>query len=60
MNRKPIEQAKDADLRGAKAALQRAADTAARLAQQTGTRLITVDSVEAAKRETRPEAKAGG
>lgn len=58
MNPKPIEQANDADLRGAKAALQRAGDAAARIARQTGTRLITIDAVNAAKRQIPSELNA--
>ena len=41
---KPIELAKDADIRGAWAALQRASAVAARIAQSTGTRLVVVES----------------
>ena len=44
MNPKSIEFAKDADIRGAWAALQRASVAAARIAQSTGTRLIVVES----------------
>ena len=44
MNPKPIELAKDADIRGAWAALQRASAVAARIAQSTGTRLVVVES----------------
>lgn len=42
MNNKPIELAKDGDLRGALAALRRAEAQAERIARQTGTRLINV------------------
>lgn len=59
MNPKPIEQAKDADLRGAWAAAQRAAAEAERIAKQTGTRLITVESLDAVNNETLEESKAG-
>jgi hypothetical protein len=44
MNTKPIELAKDPDLRGAIAALHRAEAQAKRIAQQTGTRLINIPS----------------
>lgn len=40
MNKQPIEQARDADLRQAGAALLRAAERARALAQQTGTALV--------------------
>ena len=40
MNKQPIEQARDADLRLAGAALLRAAERARALAQQTGTALV--------------------
>ena len=59
MNPKPIELAKDADLRGAPAALQRASVEAERIARQTGTRLITVESVDASKSSIHPESKVG-
>ena len=47
MNSKPIDSARDSDLRGAWAALQRASATAERIALQTGTRLINVESTGA-------------
>lgn len=59
MNPQPIESAKDSDLRGAWAALQRASATAQRIALQTDTRLITVESSEAAKGQIHPQPKAG-
>jgi len=40
MNQKPIGQAKDADIRNAQAALQRAAKRAREVAQQTHTALV--------------------
>lgn len=52
MNPKPIELAKDADIRGSWAALQRACTSAARIAQSTGTRLVVVDSSETSERQT--------
>jgi hypothetical protein len=58
MNPKPIALAKDADLRGALAALRRAEAEAERIAQQTGTRLITLDAVNATKRQTPSESNA--
>lgn len=52
MNTKPIELAKDPDLRGAIAALHRAEAQAKRIAQQTGTRLINVPAPSANKDES--------
>lgn len=40
MNHKPLEQARDADLRSSFAALQRAGQRARELAQRTGTALV--------------------
>ena len=40
MNKKPIENARDADLRLSKPALQRAAQRARVIAQQTGTAIV--------------------
>ena len=59
MNLQPIESANDPDLRGAWAALQRASAAAQRIALQTGTRLITVESSAAAKAQIHPQPKAG-
>ena len=59
MNPKPIELAKDADLRGAWAAAQRAAAEAERIAKQTGTRLIIVESSDASKAPILQESKVG-
>ncbi|MDG4551103.1 MAG: hypothetical protein P9F19_16890 [Candidatus Contendobacter sp.] len=42
MNTKPIEQARDADLRGSQAALLRAAQRARQIAAQTGTAIVVV------------------
>ena len=46
MNTKPIEMAKDADLRGMPHALARAAQRARELAARTGTRLVVVERGE--------------
>lgn len=46
MNTKPIEMAKDADLRGVPHALARAAQRARELAARTGTRLVVVERGE--------------
>ena len=46
MNTKPIEMAKDADLRGVPYALARAAQRARELAARTGTRLVVVERGE--------------
>lgn len=59
MNTKPIELAKDPDLRGAIAALRRAEAQAERIAQQTGTRLINVPSPSSDDDENRLQRKAG-
>jgi len=59
MNPKPIELAKDSDLRGAPAALHRAAAEAERIARQTGARMIVVESSEASKGQNPAEPKAG-
>lgn len=59
MNPQSIESAKDSDLRGAWAALQRASAAAERIALQTGTRLINVESSDTAKGQIRPQPKAG-
>lgn len=40
MNKRPIEQARDADLRSSMAAMQRAAKRARELAKQTGTAIV--------------------
>jgi hypothetical protein len=42
MNTKPIEQARNADLRGSWPALQRAAQRARQIAAQTGTAIVVV------------------
>ena len=49
MNPKPIDSARDSDLRGAWAALQRASAAAERIALQTGTKLINVESAGASE-----------
>ena len=54
MNPKPITEAKDADLRGAWAALQRASLEAERIARLTGTRLVVVESPVAPERKVAP------
>jgi uncharacterized protein YggE len=59
MNTKPIELAKDPDLRGAIAALHRAEAQAKRIAQQTGTRLIDVPSPSTDEQESHPQQQAG-
>ena len=46
MNTKPIEMAKDPDLRGVPHALARAAQRAHELAARTGTRLVVVERGE--------------
>ncbi len=51
MNPKPIDEAKDADIRGAWAALQRASAEAERIARLTGTRLVIVDSPTARQKQ---------
>lgn len=40
MNKRPIETARDADLRGALAAMQRAAQRAREIARRTGTAIV--------------------
>lgn len=55
MNTKPIELAKDADLRGAIAALHRAEAQAVRIARQTGTRLIKVATIGGSKNLSEPQ-----
>jgi uncharacterized protein YggE len=59
MNPKPIELAKDPDLRGAVAALRRAEARAKQIAQQTGTRLINVPAPSVSKDGHHPQEKAG-